>query len=168
MAIRNLIRRTHRRNEVPAVWRPEEELFSLQRRMNRLFDEFFGGFGLAPLTRWEERLPAFTPRVDVAETTNEVKVTAEIPGIDERDLEVTLDEDALTIRGEKREEREEKGAHTYQMERTYGAFHRVVPLPARVEADKAKATFKKGVLTVVLPKLEGEKGAGRKIEIKAE
>lgn len=166
MNIKSLVRRN--REDLPATRRPENDLFSLQRDVNRLFDEFFGDFGLAPFRSLEERLPSFSPRVDVSETDAEVKVTAELPGLDEKDIEVTLEDEALTIKGEKKDEREEKTEQSYHIERTYGSFHRVIPLPAQVETGKVKAGFKKGVLTITLPKTAPQKASGRKIEIRAE
>lgn len=167
MSIRNLIRK-ERPTSLLARRREDEDLFGLQDGINRLFDEFFGESAMEPFRRSEERMAMFSPRVDVAETETAVNVTAELPGLDEKDVEVTIDEETLTIRGEKKEEKEEKKGTAYRMERTYGEFHRVIPLPATVETGKAKATFKKGVLQVTLPKVPGRSTKGRKIEIKTE
>jgi len=145
-----------RRGERRLPIRREEEhpLRVLQRDMNRLFDEFFGGFGLAPFGMFREPWDVFSPRVDVVENDKEVRVSAELPGMDENEIEVSLANDVLTISGEKKEEAEHRGRDYYHMERSYGAFRRSIPLPSEVEADKAEATFKRGVLTVVLPKTE--------------
>ncbi|MBN1557027.1 MAG: Hsp20/alpha crystallin family protein [Lentisphaerae bacterium] len=164
MAIRDLVPRIGRnRGHVPAR-RPEDEgLLSFQREMNRLFDDFFRGFGLAP---WEREAgpaaaAAFSPRVDVSETDTEIRVSAELPGMDEKDVSVELDETSLTVRGEKKEEREDKGKNWFRREQSYGSFQRIVPLPTRVDGNQAKARFKKGMLTVTLPKQEEDR-AGRK------
>ena len=122
----------------------------LRREMNALFDDFFPEVDeprstLAP--------PAFWPKVDVKETDGEVHVTAELPGVDEKDVEVSLVGDLLTIKGEKKEEKEEKSEERYRWERTYGSFRRSVSLPCEVNSEKAAATFAKGVLTIVLPKV---------------
>ena len=124
----------------------------LRREMNALFDDFFPEAG-----EGAGALGAFLPRVDVKETDGEIRVTAELPGIDEKDVEIAVDGDLLTIKGEKKAEKEEKGEETYRLERSYGSFRRSVTLPCAVDADKASATCKKGVLTVALPKAPGAK-----------
>lgn len=142
---------------------------SFQREMNRLFDDFFTDFPLAP--RWGERDlldAAFSPRVDVSETDKDVIVSAELPGMDEKDISVEMDEAALTIRGEKREEKEDKGKNWYSREQSYGSFHRAIPLPASVDGAKAKAKFKKGILTVTIPKTEEDQAKRKAITIESE
>jgi HSP20 family protein len=131
----------------------EHPYSSFQREMNRLFDNFFSGSNLslwAPFER--EAAQVFTPHVDVSETDGEIKVSAELPGMDEKDIDVSLTRDTLTIKGEKKEEKEEKGKDYYRMERSYGSFTRSIPLPVEVNTDKVEATFNKGVLCVTLPK----------------
>jgi HSP20 family protein len=137
---------------------------AFQNEMNRLFDHFFTDpFDLAPLAT---RMPDFPPRVDVSETDTEIKVTAELPGMDEKDITVSLDHDALVISGEKKSDIEEKGKSFHRVERSYGSFQRVIPLDAEVEGDKVGAEFKKGVLTVTLPKPVSTVKAAKKINIK--
>ena len=107
----------------------------------------------------------FIPRVDVTEMEKEIRVTAELPGMEEKSVKVELEESALMLSGEKKEEREEKTRHGYRMERRYGSFHRVIPLPARVEMDKAKAEYRNGILTVTIPKaVEARKHVELKVE----
>lgn len=143
-------------------WNP----FSLLRQeMNSLFDNFFRGFETEP---FESRLGAFSPRVDVAETDKEIKVTAELPGMDDKDIDVSLTKDMLTIRGEKKEEKEEKSKSFYRMERSYGSFSRTVPLPTEIDTNKVKAEFKKGILSVTLPKTQQAIKETKKIQVKAE
>lgn len=129
-----------------------------------MVEDFFQPFSLLrrdwPLARLDEMT---MPRVDVTETEKEIKVSAEIPGVDEKDVKVELEENALILSGEKKEEHEEKTRHGYRMERRFGSFHRVIPLPTRVESEKAKAEFRKGVLTVTVPKMEE---ARKRIDIK--
>lgn len=144
-----------------------DPIHALQRNMNQLFDNFFTGFGLAPFGGFGEQLGTFNPRIDLSETDNEIKVSAELPGLDENDLEVSLTHNTLTIRGEKKEEKEDKGENYYHMERSYGSFQRTIPLPTEVEADQVDATFKKGVLTVTLPKTAEARQQGKKIAIKS-
>lgn len=133
-------------------WRPFEDVGTLRREIDHLFERFFGE------PRGVER-PAgmWTPRADVTETKDSVSITAELPGLEAKDVEVSLSGDLLTIKGEKKHEREEKDEHHHLVERTYGAFSRMVRLPAPVAADKIKASFKNGVLTVTLPKTEEAK-----------
>ena len=118
---------------------------------DRQFDDFFRGFGIVPTLAASEP-GTFTPDVNLSETDKEVKVVAELPGLDEKDVNVELDEDALVLAGEKKAEEEKKEDTWHRVERSYGSFRRVIPLPAEVEGEKAKASFKKGVLTVTLPK----------------
>jgi len=120
--------------------------------MDRLLERFFGE-PLGP----ERRAGMWTPRTDVAETKDSVTIKAELPGLEAKDVEVSLSGDMLTIKGEKKQEKEEKDEHHHLVERTYGAFSRMVQLPAPVAADKIKANFKNGVLTVTLPKTEEAK-----------
>jgi HSP20 family protein len=143
-------------------WTP----FALLRQdMNSLFDNFFRGFEPEP---FEPRLGAFSPRVDIAETDREIKVTAELPGMDDKDIDVALTRDMLTIKGEKKEEKEEKGKNYYRMERSYGSFSRSIPLPSEIDTNKVKADFKKGILTVTLPKTPQAIKETKKIQVKAE
>jgi len=149
-------------------------LFSLQREMNRLFDGFFRGLDpfdaapAGPLALSGALAEGFVPRVNVVEDDKVVRVTAELPGMDEKDVEVLIARDALTLRGEKKAETEDRSGGRYRYERSYGSFHRTVPLPAGVVEKKATAEFTKGVLTVRLPK-SGEAAAGaRKVAVRAE
>jgi HSP20 family protein len=137
----------------------------LRQEMNSLFDNFFSGFAPEP---FETRLGAFSPRVDIAETDKEIKVTAELPGMDDKDIDVALTKDMLTIKGEKKEEKEEKGKNYYRMERSYGSFSRSIPLPSEIDTNKVKADFKKGILTVTLPKTPQAIKETKKIQVKAE
>jgi len=165
-----------KKNLMPSLWKgtsvPVKEgdspLNSFQQRMNDLFDDFFHGFNLTLPGALDERVGAFRPSIDVKEGEKDIVVKAELPGLEEKDIEVLLAEDALTIRGEKKEEKEDKGKNYYHLERSYGAFHRVIPLPAEVDAKKVAATFKNGVLSIVLPKTEKAKATGKKITIKTE
>jgi HSP20 family protein len=148
---------------------PEIPFTSLQRDVNRLFDSFFSGQEVEPIGRdLETHLSHFHPRIDVVENEKEVRVTAELPGLDEKEVEVTLASDTLTLKGEKKSEREEKNGNYYRMERSYGSFHRSIPLPAEVVTEKAEALFRKGVLTVVLPKSVKAQEEIRKLTIKRE
>jgi HSP20 family protein len=146
--------------------REDDNPFSLLRReMDTLFDNFFRGFGGEPLTK---RFGTFNPNVDVMEGDREVVVCVELPGMDEKDIEVSIMKDALTIKGEKNAERDEKGRDYYRMERSYGSFSRTIPLPSEIDMDRAEAHFKKGVLKVTLPKTARAMKETKKISVKAE
>lgn len=133
---------------------PEIPTFtSLQREMDRLFDDFFRRGGL--MREWP---------VDVVETNDTVVVKAELPGMEPKDVDISVSGGKLTIKGERKAEKEEKGKTFYRMERCYGSFSRTIELPASVEADKAKADYKNGVLEITLPKTEQVKA--KKIPIK--
>jgi HSP20 family protein len=152
--------------EVKREW--EHPFSSFQREMNRLFDNMFTGFSLsssAPMERGTAQ--TFSPRVDVSETDKEIKVSAELPGMEEKDIDVSLTRDTLTIKGEKKGETEEKGKDYYRMERSYGSFTRSIPIPVEVDTDKVEATFKKGVLDITLPKTEKAIGQTKKIAVKS-
>ena len=153
------------KKSVPAR-REEYHPFSLLRQeMNTLFDNFFRGFELEP---FKGRFGAFSPSIDVKESDKDISVTAELPGLDDKDIHVSLSGDSLTIKGEKKEEKEEKGKDYYRMERSFGSFSRTIPLPAEIDVDKVKAEFKKGLLTVTLPKSEKAIKEKKKISVKAE
>jgi len=135
----------------------------LRHEINSLFDNFFSGYDIEPFAG---RFGAFSPSIDVKESDKELRVSAELPGIDEKDIEVSLNKDSLTIKGEKKEEKEDKGKDYYRMERSYGSFSRTIPLPTEVDQDKVKADFKKGVLTVTVPKTAKAMKETKKISIK--
>jgi HSP20 family protein len=158
MSIRDIVPR--RRSE--ATSRQQDPLSSLRREMDRLLDNFFTGF---PRAGWLADTGQLSPSVDVAETEKEVTVTAELPGLDEKDIEVNLSEGVLTLKGEKKSEKEEKDKTFYRSERSYGMFQRAIPLPAEVLEDKIEAEFAKGVLTVHLPKSPAAQKKAKKIEI---
>jgi HSP20 family protein len=152
--------------EVRRDW--EYPFASFQREMNRLFDNFFGGLSLSPWAPLERGMAqTFTPRVDVSETDKEIRVSVELPGMEEKNIDVSLTKDTLTIKGEKKEETEDKGKDYYRMERSYGSFTRSIPLPVEVDTDKVEATFKKGVLDITLPKTAKAIEKTKKIAVKS-
>ncbi len=157
-----------KRRSDPMIVRREypDPVTAIQQEMNRMFDRFFDDpFDITPLQ--ENRLTVFMPRMDVSETEKELKVTAELPGMDEKDIEIRLERDNLVITGEKKAENEEKGKNYHRIERSFGSFERVIPLDAEINPDKIEAVFQKGVLTVTLPKLESAVKQSQKITIKA-
>ena len=122
-----------------------------------IFDWAFDGFDLPDIFRSEK---ALTPAFDISETANEIHVKAELPGMDAKEIDITVTGDLLTIKGEKKEE---KGQNFHRRERRYGSFSRSFRLPVEVKADSIDAGYKDGVLTVTLPKAEAEKA--RRIEV---
>jgi HSP20 family protein len=148
---------------------------SLRREMDRLFDDFEWGSWRSPFRRALFDVEPFlrgevawgkVPAVDVADTATGYEIAAELPGLDEKNIEVKLSEGTLTIRGEKKEEKEEKKKDYYLSERHYGSFQRSFSVPDGVDAEKIEAKFKNGVLTVTLPKTAEAQKREKKIEIK--
>jgi HSP20 family protein len=168
MAITDLIPWKKDDNNIPVRRRQEEDaLLDLRSQMNRLFDDFFERpFGLSPFFDEASMMGDFAPRLDVSETDKEINVSAELPGMEPEDIHITIDRNSLTISGEKRAEKEEKSKRHYRIERSYGSFQRSIPLPSEVDEEKIDATFKRGVLKVRLPKLEGVDEKSKRISIK--
>jgi HSP20 family protein len=148
----------------PQFWRPFE---SLRREIDHLFEDFGGGdFWRTPFRQVERTFGVAMPAVDVTETDGAFEVTAELPGIEEKNIEVKLANNSLTIKGEKRDEKEETKKDYYMRERSFGSFQRSFTVPKGVDTDKIEASFKKGVLTVTLPKSVEAKKAEKKITVK--
>ena len=135
------------------------ELTGMQQEMNRLFEEFFGE------RRSELAEGSWLPAVDVSETENEMVVRAELPGMTNEDIELHLQDNVLTLKGEKRQENKEEKENFHRIERSYGSFSRSFTLPADVRQEDIKASFKDGVLLITLPKSEEAKA--KKIAISA-
>ena len=150
----------------PDAWR------SLRTEMDRLFDRFAGGWGLPSLRRMFDVETAFryessftmpSPAVDITEDDSGYKVTAELPGMGEKEIEVAVAGDTLTLKGEKRQEKEQKEQNFYLSERSYGSFQRSFYVPEGVDRDKIAAEFSKGVLTVTMPKTVKAVSARRRL-----
>ncbi len=151
------IRRSDEYASMPAVW---SDFDSPWREMERLFDR---AFNLNTLGSMESR---FSPVLDVHETEKEFQINLEVPGMTEKDIDISMSRDTLTISGEKKEEKEENSKGIYRMERRYGSFSRSIPLPENcVDTDKAEASYKNGVLSIKLPKAPGYKESVRKIPV---
>lgn len=151
----------------------ERPFVELRKATNRLFDDFMRSFGGPPADRRGRRRGMATdvsdtgwPHVDMSENEDEIKVTAELPGVDKDHIDITVSDDRLTIRGEKEEKEERKKRDYYQSERFYGSFQRNLYLTCEVEADKADASFRDGILTVKLPKSAAAREQARKITIR--
>lgn len=148
-----------------------DPLSAFRRDMNRVFEEFLRGFGAPGALAAAPQAAAalLTPQINVSETDREIRVTAELPGLDEDDVEVTLADDTLTISGEKEaeEEMEAEGERSYHVvERSSGAFSRTLQLPFPVNPDEVEAVFRKGVLTITIAKPQAVQQKLRKIAIK--
>jgi HSP20 family protein len=139
---------------------PFREFERVRRQMDRLWDSFLEG-GLGRRSEEAEWLPS----LDVAETKNELVVKAEVPGMDPKDIDISLSDGRLTIKGEKRQEKEEKEADYHLVERSYGSFIRSVQLPREVQGDKISASYKNGILKITLPKSEEAKKKEIKIKV---
>ncbi len=127
------------------------DFFGIQREINRVFDNFFRGGAQAD----ENFMTSYwTPAVDIAEQENEYVVKMELPGVNKEDVKISLESNILTIKGEKKQEKEEKNRNVHRLERSYGSFQRSFTLPTTVKSDKIEATFKDGVLSISLPKAE--------------
>lgn len=137
-------------------YRRRGELLDPFRRMDELMKRAWHDFPFGELIE-QEGGKEWLPNVDISETEKEITVKAELPGIDKKNIDISLDENHLVIRGEKKQEKEETGKHFYRVERSFGSFYRSLDLPATVEKDRIDATYKDGVLTIVLPKSEEAK-----------
>jgi len=147
------------------VWKPFREMAPfrdferMRREMDRLWDSFFQR---KPTDGKEEE---FLPALDLSETENELVVKCEIPGMERKDIDISLSDSTLTIKGEKKQEREEKKADYHLVERSYGSFTRSVQLPKEIRSDKISASYKNGILTVTLSKSEEAKKKEVKIPV---
>ncbi len=150
----------------PAGTDDDHPFYSLQNQMNSLFDDFFSGFDVAPRSM-AGGVGAFVPSVDVKESDKDFTIYAELPGMDEKDIEVSVTSDSVTIKGEKKEEKEDKRKNYYFMERSYGSFNRTIPLAAQTDASNARASFKNGLLNITIPKTQSARAKGTKIPIKS-
>jgi len=149
-------------------WNPTREsvmwpsdLFGIQREMNRMFDGFFRG-----INDEETSLSTWSPAVDVAEHDDVYVVKVELPGVNKDDVKVTIESNILTIRGEKKQEKEVKKENYHRVERSYGSFQRSFTLPSTVKSDKIDAAYKDGILTIAVPKAEEAKPKQIDVKVK--
>lgn len=162
MELNDLVPFRHRRRQAArsGALSPFERMHE---EMDRLFDDFLPQFSTS--RDGDVRFGALAS-VDLSETDEALHVTADLPGMEDDDIDVTLRDGALIIRGERKHEAEEKKKNYYRTERAYGAFSRTVPLPCEVDEEGVEAKFKKGVLTVQLPKSQSARESERKISIR--
>jgi HSP20 family protein len=146
------------------VARPSDPFSAFRREMDRLFDDFTRGW---VGSTWPSigRTPELMPSMDVAETDKEIEITAELPGLQEKDVQVNVTDNVLTIKGEKKSEKQEKDKNYTMFERSYGSFSRTLDLPAGANSDSIKATLANGVLKVTVPK--PAPAQVKKVEVKA-
>ncbi len=181
--VKQLIPKRRQKHRLPVRRVKEQDYYSekadfplagFRREFNHLLNDFFSRFEFPSNTRegyslstWDAFSPRW-PQMDVKETDDDILITAELPGVDKEDIEISIDQNRITIRGEKKTETEKKGHNYYHMERHYGAFHRSIPLPWEVKSDKVDAEFNSGVLTVSLPKSAAARERMRKIPVREE
>lgn len=137
------------------------ELLTIQKEINRMFDRFFRG---GVMDEGDFLPSAWMPAVDLVEKDDEFVVKVELPGVSKDDVKITLHDNVLTIRGEKKEEKVSKDSNYHRLERSYGSFQRSFTLPTSVKQDKVEAEYRDGVLTITLPKAEEAKR--KQIEVK--
>ncbi|HBA56073.1 Hsp20/alpha crystallin family protein [Syntrophorhabdus aromaticivorans] len=138
----------------------ESRFPSLRDEMDKLFEDFFGKAGFPSIAEG-----AWVPPVDIHETKKDVVVVVDIPGLDPKDVAISILEDRLTVKGERKKEEETKDADYYRSERVYGSFQRILQLPSEVVGDKAKASYKDGVLKVTIPKSQKSVPKEVKVEV---
>ena len=153
---------------LPVVWQ------SFRSEMDRLFDRFGSGFGFPSLRgmfdiepAWRSTFTFSSPVIDMSEDDKAYKISAELPGIDAKDIDVSVSGDTLVLKGEKRQEKEEKDTNYHFSERSYGSFQRSFQLPSSVDRDKVAADFSKGVLTITLPKTAEAQKPVKKIAVRS-
>ncbi len=154
-----------RREPAGQVRAGADPVADLQRQMNSLFENFWRG-AERPFGSLDPAGDG-VPRSDVVETDDGIEISVELPGMDQQDVEVSIAGDSLTIKGEKKIEKQEEKRGYYVSERSYGSVYRTIPLPPGVEADKAEATFRNGVLTVRLPQTAEAKENVKRVEVKS-
>jgi HSP20 family protein len=165
MSVRDLIPWRQTGNQAPSVYGDIEQspFLSLHREVNRLFDDVFRGFdGVSAFGRLPSLRPGW-PNLEISDTDKDIRVSAEVPGLEEKDIEVLLEDGVLVLRGEKKSEIEDKDRQF--SERFYGRFERSIAVGSDVDQDRVNATFKNGVVTVVLPKTERAQRKAKRIAI---
>jgi len=166
MANRRLIPWRRRGDSSLDVRRDRDSFLSMQDEMNRMFEDFFEKpFGARSL-RALEGLEDFTPSLDVFETEKEISIQVELPGMEEKDIDISVHNNVLTVSGKKENEEIEKGKSFYRRERSFGSFRRSVELPEEVDEDKIEATYKNGILNVVVEKPKASVSVSRRIKVK--
>jgi HSP20 family protein len=165
MKIKDLIPWARKDEAAESSRTDDHPISSLQREMNQVFDNFWGRFS-RHFGDLDWHSGQGETKSDVVQTKDAVEISVELPGMDMKDIEVSVNADLLTVRGEKRVERQEEKQGYYLSERSYGAIYRAIPLPPGVDGDKAEATFRNGVLTIRLPQTPESRTRVKQIEIR--
>lgn len=154
---------------LPVRREDDQAIHSLRHEVNRLFEDFLWApwEGSSPMMTDDEMFGAVPTRIDMSETDKELVIRAELPGLADRDIEVSVNQEMLTIRGEEKQEKEQNEKGWYRMERQYGSFSRSIPLPYEIDVNKIEALFKNGVLTIKMPKLAIDQKSGKTISVKS-
>ncbi len=165
MSVRDLIPFGRSNNQTPSVYRDVEQnpFLSLHREVNRLFDDVFRGFELPSTLGRFSGLGTSWPNMEISNADKEIRISAEVPGLEEKDIELLLEDGVLTLRGEKKSGTEDKERQF--SERFYGRFERQIAVGPDIQQDKVTASFKNGVLTVTLPKTERAQSKAKRIAI---
>ena len=166
MQMKDILPWARRQQGAQAKPADEHPMADLQRQMNAAFESFWRGMD-RPFGALGPVAGETVPSSDVVETDDGVEVSIELPGMEQDDVEVSLTGDSLTIKGEKKIEKQEQKRGYYVSERSYGSVYRSIPLPPGVDADKAEATFRNGVLTVRLPQTAEAKEKVKRVEVKS-
>lgn len=157
-----------RRDREPGALARAHPFLAFREDMDRLFDELWRGFDFAPaFGSAAERFSPWSPRITVSESDAQIRVDAEVPGMTEKDFEVALEGEFLTLKGEKCSAQQSPGVEFRPVERRSGRFERTIALPCEVEADKVSASYRNGVLSVTLPKMDAAKRGVREIEVRS-
>jgi HSP20 family protein len=143
-----------------------DPFLSFRREVDRIFDDFFSGFGPRAVGSAVGSWGAPTPSMDVTENDKEIVITAEMPGLDDKDFEVTVAGDLLTLKGEKKAQHEQRNDDGYYIERRFGSFSRSVRLPFEVKDEEVEADYEKGLLTIRVPKPADMQREARRIEVR--
>ena len=150
------------RGELLPARRGDDPLARMHREMDRMFEDFFGAFDTP--SSWKSDL-VLRPNIDIAESKKAYRISVEVPGVDEQDIDLTLDGDALIISGDKRQESEDDEDGFHRIERRYGSFRRVLTLPTDADADRISAKFRNGVLRIEIPRTRESSDSSKRIEI---
>ena len=153
------------KKNIPILKSERNPFSSVQRALDKAMNEFYDFFDRSPITLKSFEELAINPSIDIVEDKENFKAEVEMPGMGENDIKVSIDGNMLTIKGEKKTSRQDKDKNYLSREISYGYYERAIPLPEGVDADKAKASFKKGMLWVALPKKPEFKKSGRELKI---
>jgi len=167
MAVRDLMPWHHHDDALTHRRSYDSPFLTLQKNMNRLFERFPWGLGTDSFLDAPSSTTPFVPSLDISQDDNTIRIQAEMPGMDEKDIHVSLDDGVLVLEGEKKEHHEEEKNDRCFSECCYGHFHREVALPADVDEDNVEAAFSKGVLTITLPKSAEARTRHKPIEVKS-